>query len=56
MRYGNFEHFPGFDPERMMSSGEKERSIELEQTPETLLEAFESGKRFDDEDEKARQV
>ena len=47
--------FPGFDPERQMSSGEYEQSPETEKSPEDLLlEAFEKGTRFDDEDEKAR--
>lgn len=45
------EFFPGLDPERETG---RERSIEREPNHEDLLEAFESGKRFDDEDAKAR--
>ena len=50
----SYEKFPGLDPEREIEGGERERSPELEPSPEDLLDAFESGKRFDDEDEKAR--
>ncbi|HEY1085914.1 MAG TPA: hypothetical protein VGE34_04295 [Candidatus Saccharimonadales bacterium] len=44
----SYEQFPGNDPEH-------ESTPEKEQTEaELLLKAFENGKRFDDEDEKAR--
>lgn len=48
--------FPKFeDHERRFGGGEFEPSPEKERSPEEeLLEAFEKGRRFDDEDEKAR--
>lgn len=49
------ERFSGTDPEREVGNGELEQSPEQEKSPEELLlEAFENGSRFDDEDEKAR--
>jgi hypothetical protein len=50
-----YERHPGSDHEREIAAGEGEQSPEREKSPEELLlEAFENGSRFDDEDEKAR--
>lgn len=45
-----FEKFPGFDPERQI--GKIERSPENEPSPDVLMEMFEDGRRFSDENAK----
>ncbi|MCA9340965.1 hypothetical protein KC952_00360, partial [Candidatus Saccharibacteria bacterium] len=45
-----FEKFPGFDPERQI--GKVERSPENEPSPDILMEMFEDGRRFSDENAK----
>ncbi|HEY0964908.1 MAG TPA: hypothetical protein VGE13_00330 [Candidatus Saccharimonadales bacterium] len=50
------EQYSGLAPEREEDGGEYEQSPETEQTKaELLMEAFESGRRFNDEDEKERE-
>lgn len=50
------EQYPGLDPEREVGRGEYEQSPETEKTEtELLMETFESGRSFNDEDEKERE-
>ena len=56
MESGNtFEVYPGLVPEHEAGVSEREQSPESQKTEsELMLAAFESGSRFEDEDEKAR--
>ena len=45
-----FEKFPGYDSEHQI--GEREKSMEAEPSPDILMEMFEDGRRFSDENAK----